>query len=130
MKHESELRQTEKSVIKNRTDLSNVLYKLSAQMSQLQRQSIELEGAVSYAEELRNQLRETEQLVKLRGEKVENLREVIRNSHEEVTLYKEQMMSAEEKCKRLGDQVYGAEYVLPPQGAQNIRDKSNSFLIL
>lgn len=128
LKRETELKQTEKSVIMNRNNLSNVLYKLSAQMSQLQRQSIELEGAVSYAAELRNQLRETEQLVKLRGEKVENLREVIRNSHQEVTLYKDQMLSAEDKCKRLGDEVYGSEYILPPQGAQNIRDKSNSFL--
>lgn len=128
LKLKDELKQTEKSVIMNRNDLSNVLYKLSAQMSQLQRQSIELEGAVSYAAELRNQLRETEQLVKLREEKVENLREVIRNSHQEVTLYKEQMLSAEDTCKRLGDEVYGSEYILPPQGAQNIRDKSNSFL--
>ena len=128
LKLKDELKQTEKSVIMNRNELSNVLYKLSAQMSQLQRQSIELEGAVSYAAELRNQLRETEQLVKLREEKVENLREVIRNSHQEVTLYKEQMLSAEDTCKRLGDEVYGSDYILPPQGAQNIRDKSNSFL--
>ena len=122
------LKETEQTVIFVRKNLSSVLYKLSAQMSQLQKQSIELEGAVNYAAELRNQLRETEQLVKLREEKVENLREVIRNSHQEVTVFKEKMLRDEKHCEELGGEVYGSDYTLPPQGAQNIRDNTNMFI--
>ena len=120
------LSEKEKGIISDRKDLSGVLYKLSAQMSQLQKQSIELEGAENYAAELRKQLKETDQLVSLRTEKVENLRQVIRNSHQEVTVYKERMLSKEKECIVLGGAVYGPEYSIPLQGAQNIRNNLNN----
>jgi len=118
-----ELEHAEKSVIDKRTGLSGELYKLSAEMSQLQRRSIEYEGAVSYAEELRKQLKETEELVKLRAERVEGLREVIRTSHVKVLTCKEDMVKTENECRNMGLEAYGSSYELPTLGSLNIRKK-------
>merc|ERR1719312_708222 len=74
------LKESETFVINDRNSLSSVLYKLSAQMSQLQRHTIELDGANSYADNLRKQLAETEQLIQQRSRKVNELQEFIKNS--------------------------------------------------
>ena len=62
-----------------------------------------------------------------RQRKVEDLREVIRLSHAEVTSCKQTMDSQETRCKSLGLEVCGVEYAPPEQGADKIRHIS-SFL--
>jgi hypothetical protein len=74
---------------------------------------------------VRRQLAEIESLVVTRQRKLEDLREVIRLSHGEVTSCKQTMSSQEARCKTLGHQLYGAEYVLPLEGAEKIRHISS-----
>jgi hypothetical protein len=63
--------------------------------------------------------------VQHRQNKLEDLREVIRLSHAEVTSCKQTMNAEEERCKSLGLEVYGMEYVPPVEGADKIRHISS-----
>ena len=60
-----------------------------------------------------------------RQDKLEDLREVIRRSHTEVTSGRQTMTSEEERCKSLGLEVYGMEYIPPVEGADKIRHISS-----
>jgi len=117
------LEEVEAGVVSMRKTLSTSLFKLSAYMSQLQKETIGVESGMKYAEELRRQLRETEELVTLRQEKVDSLREVIRDSHKQITMQRQDMTSREEECRDIGLQVYDGEYKPPAEGAENIRRK-------
>jgi len=120
---QKQMEDVEAGVVSMRRTLSTSLFKLSAYMSQLQKETIGVESGIKYAEELRRQLRETEELVMLRQEKVDNLREVIRDSHKQITMQRHDMTSREEECRSVGLEVYGGEYKPPAEGADNIRRK-------
>ena len=117
------LETVESGVVSIRKTLSTSLFKLSAYMSQLQKETIGVESGIKYAEELRRQLKETEELVAMRQEKVDNLREVIRESHKQITMQRQDMTSKEEDCRSIGSEVYDGEYNPPADGAENIRKK-------
>jgi len=117
------LETVESGVVSIRKTLSTSLFKLSAYMSQLQKETIGVESGIKYAEELRRQLKETEELVAMRQEKVDNLREVIRESHKQITMQRQDMTSKEDDCRSIGMEVYDGEYNPPADGAENIRKK-------
>jgi hypothetical protein len=73
----------------------------------------------------RRQLAEIEGLVQQRNNKLEDLRQVIRVSHTEVITSKQAMNQEVIRCKSLGVQVYGVEYVPPAEGADKIRNISS-----
>lgn len=112
----SDISELEKKVVSGRNTLSTSLFKLSAYMSQLQKETIGVESALMYAEELRRQLKETEDLVKLREGRVENLRKGIKDQHEQIIKERDDMMKMEEGCKAAGITV-------PEEGAENIQKK-------
>lgn len=103
-------------VVSGRKILSTSLFKLSAFMSQLQKETIGVESGLQYAEELRRQLRETEDLVRLRERNVEKLRESIKHQHEQIIAEREVMVGMEETCRAAGIAV-------PEEGAENIQKK-------
>jgi hypothetical protein len=117
------LEDVESGVVRMRKTLSTSLFKLSAYMSQLQKETIGVEKGLKYVEELKRQLRETEELVTMRQEKVDNLREVIRESHKQITLQRQDMTSKEDECRNIGMEVHDGEYKPPADGAENIRKK-------
>jgi len=117
------LESVETGVVSIRKTLSTSLFKLSAYMSQLQKETIGVESGIKYAEELRRQLKETEELVAMRQEKVDNLREVIRESHKQITMQRQDMTSKEDECRSIGLEVYDGEYNPPADGAENIKKK-------
>jgi len=118
-----QLDSAEGGVVDMRRTLSTSLFKLSAYMSQLQKETIGVESGIKYAEELRRQLRETEELVVLRQGKVDSLREVIRESHKQITVQRHDMTQREEECRNVGLDVFGGEYKPPVEGAEKIRRK-------
>ena len=106
----------EQGVVEGRKALSESLFKLSAFMSQLQKKSIDLESGRRYAEELRKQLKETEDLVRVREGNVEKLRESIKHQHQQIVTERSALVKLEEKCKSKGVAV-------PEEGAENIQKK-------
>merc|ERR1712106_1014289 len=66
----SYLQRLEGNVVKKRSSLSTGLFKLSAYMSQLRKETAGVESGLKYVEELKQQLRETEDLVSSRQAKV------------------------------------------------------------
>ena len=74
----TELKTLENDVVEMRKGLSASLFKLSAYMSQLQKETHGVESAVKYIDELKKQLQEAENLVLAREKKVDSLKEVIR----------------------------------------------------
>jgi len=117
------LNSTEQNVIELRRTMESSLFKLSAYMSQLKNENIGVESVQEYAKELRKQLAETENLLVNRQNKVENLRDVIRKSREEVTLCRQNLIAKEDECKVLGQVVHGDKYNTPSVGADNISRK-------
>merc|ERR1712130_927548 len=107
----------EQGVVDGRKTLSESLFKLSASMSQLQKKSIDLDSGRRYAEELRKQLKETEDLVRVREGNVEKLRESIKHQHQQIVLERSALVKLEETCKTKGVAV-------PEEGAENIQKKS------
>jgi len=106
----------EQGVVEGRKALSESLFKLSAFMSQLQKKSIDLESGRRYAEELRKQLKETEDLVRVREGNVEKLRESIKHQHQQIVTERSALVKLEETCKSQGVAV-------PEEGAENIQKK-------
>ena len=106
----------EVGVVEGRKALSESLFKLSAFMSQLQKKSIDLESGRKYAVELRKQLKETEDLVKVREGNVEKLRESIKLQHQQIVTERSALVQLEEACKAKGVPV-------PEEGAENIQKK-------
>lgn len=103
-------------VVEGRRTLSGSLFKLSAHMSQLRKESHGVESGLRYAAELRRQLQETEDLVRLRQDSVQRLRESIRRQHEQIVTEREAMVGMEESCRAVGIAV-------PEEGAENIQKK-------
>ena len=123
-KEDSEkLSKLETDVVEMRKSLSASLFKLSAYMSQLQKETSGVDSAVKYIAELKKQLEETEKLLSTREKKVESLREVIRESHQQITIQKQEMASVEDQCRSEGLKLHGAEYKPPVEGAENIKKK-------
>merc|ERR1719318_1381483 len=96
------LEEVEAGVVGMRKTLSTSLFKLSAYMSQLQKETIGVESGIKYAEELKRQLRD---------------------SHKQITMQRQDMTSKEEECRTVGLEVYDGEYKPPAEGAENIRRK-------
>ena len=117
------LKTMEMDLIKMRKGLSQSLFKLSAYMSQLQKETSSLDSALKYIEELKKQLKETEVLVMSREKKVDSLREVIRESHMQITVQKQDMTRKEQECIDVGMTIQGEDYKPPVDGAENIRKK-------
>ena len=113
----------EKDVVGLRKSLSASLFKLSAYMSQLQKETSGVDSAVKYIEELKSQLNETEKLLATRKSKVENLKAVIRESHQQITTEKRLMGEKEKMCREVGTKVAGDSYSPPVEGAENISKK-------
>jgi len=113
----------EASVVEMRSSLSAALFKLSACMSQLQKETTGVESAEKYAEELRRQLADTCQLVELRQRKVDSLRDVITQSHQQITVLSGDMARMEEECRQAGTKLRGPQYEPPVDGAENIKKK-------
>lgn len=103
-------------VVSGRKALSASLFKLSAHMSQLQKETVGVESGLRYAEELRRQLRETEDLVRLREEKVDKLREGIKTQHQQIVAERSKLQVLEGACRAGGVPV-------PEEGAENIQRK-------
>merc|ERR1719234_275127 len=106
----------EQGVVEGRKALSESLFKLSAFMSQLQKKSLDLESGRRYAEELRKQLKETEDLVRVREGNVEKLKESIKHQHQQIVTERSALVKLEEMCKSKGVAV-------PEEGAENIQKK-------
>jgi len=119
----SYLQRLEGNVVKKRSSLSTGLFKLSAYMSQLRKETAGVESGLKYVEELKQQLRETEDLVSSRQAKVDHLRDVIRESHQQIIEERKEMTTFEEQCRNVGVKVIGELYKPPSQGADNIRRK-------
>merc|ERR1711894_272531 len=77
----TQLKKLETDVVEMRKGLSASLFKLSAYMSQLQKETSGVDSAVNYIAELKKQLEETEKLLSTREKKVDSLKEVIKESH-------------------------------------------------
>jgi len=116
------LKEFEVGVVDMRKTLSTSLFKLSAYMSQLQKETVGVENGLKYVEVLKRQLKETEDLVIKRQEKVDSLREVIKDSHQQITTQRNCMFEKEEECRSLGFEVY-EDYQPPADGAENIKKK-------
>ena len=119
----AELKQLESDVVEMRKGLAASLFKLSAYMSQLQKETSGVDTAMNYITELKKQLEETEKLLSTREKKVDSLREVIRESHQQITIQKQRMSSTEDKCRLEGNKLMGEDYQPPVEGAENIRKK-------
>jgi len=115
-KKDGSFSEIEQGVVEGRKALSESLFKLSAFMSQLQKKSIDLDSGRRYAEELRKQLKETEDLVRVREGNVEKLRESIKHQHQQIVLERSALVKLEETCKSKGVAV-------PEEGAENIQKK-------
>jgi len=118
-----ELSKIEKDVVGVRKNLSTSLFKLSAYMSQLQKETAGVESGLNYVEELRRQLKQTEQLVAARQAKVDNLRDVIRDSHQLIVKERLKMADIETECETKGKLIVGGDYCPPTEGADNIKRK-------
>ena len=119
----TQLKKLETDVVEMRKGLSASLFKLSAYMSQLQKETSGVDSAVNYIAELKKQLEETEKLLSTREKKVDSLKEVIKESHQQITIQKQEMSSVEERCRSEGFKLFGADYKPPVEGAENIRKK-------
>ena len=118
------LKKKEEELAAIQLDMMQEIFKLSAQMSQLKGETKNLEEARSFAEDLKQQLAETELIIERSNSRVDQLKTTVKSSIVDIVARRPAMVRMEEECKKCGSDIFGLIYK-PPQaaGSQNIKKK-------
>ena len=82
----------ESKLIKARSEMCASLFKLSAEVSQLKEETSKKETAEAFLEKLQRQVAVTSELITRKNERINKLKSVVRQSHQDVVT-KSQSMS-------------------------------------
>ena len=99
------------------------MYKLSAQLSQLNNETSRKCTAEEYLSNLKQKVSEVEALIARKKERIGQIKEVVVHSHNEISTSKKQMAGIEDECNILGKEVIGPLYKPPYENNRKIRDK-------
>jgi hypothetical protein len=118
------LKKKEEALAAMQRDMMQEIFKLSAQMSQLKGETKNLDEARSFADDLRQQLAETELIIERTNVRIDQLRTTVKSSIVDIGVRRPAMVRMEDECKKFGGEIVGPAYK-PPQaaGSQNIKKK-------
>lgn len=123
-----ELKKKEEELSNVQRDMTQDIFKLSAQVSQLKQESKNLEAATSFAADLRRQLAETEAIVERNVARIFHLKTKIGSDLVDMVSQKSVMTKIEEECRTKGQELHGPMYKLP-QAPERERIKKKLALI-
>ena len=113
----------EKTLGSIRKTVTNDLYKLSAQLSQLKNETNRKKTAEEYLQNLKQKLSEVESLVARKNERILQIKEVVMHSHNEISIKRKEMVRVENECKNIGSEVFGPFYKPPQESSRKIKEK-------
>ena len=113
----------EKKLGSIRKTVTNDLYKLSAQLSQLKNETNRKKTAEEYLQNLKQKLSEVESLVARKNERILQIKEVVMHSHNEISIKRKEMVRVENECKNIGSEVFGPFYKPPQESSRKIKEK-------
>ena len=125
--HKALLNAKEMNVIVRRKEVTADLFKLSAQLSMLIDENKKLAIAQEFRKDLLSQLAETERLLNVKEERIQQLRTSVKSSHQGITLKRSELSNIEQECKELGKQWVGIDYRVPQDGSDKIKTKLASI---
>jgi len=99
------------------------LFKLSAEVSQLKEETSKKETAEAFLEKLQKQVAVTSELITRKNERLNTLKTVVRQSHQEVVTKSRSMSILKKECKSMGTILKGNAYQPPQEGMDTIRKK-------
>ena len=99
------------------------LFKLSAEVSQLKEETSKKETAEAFLEQLQKQVAVTSELITRKNERLNTLKTVVRQSHQEVVTKSRSMSILKKECKSMGTILKGNAYQPPQEGMDTIRKK-------
>lgn len=117
------LTKKEADLIKVRQEMTASLYKLSAEVSQLKQESSKKETAEAFLEKLMKQVATTQELISKKSLRINKLKNVVRQSHQEIVAKSKAIGVLKKECKTIGMTVQGQDYNPPQQGMDMIRKK-------
>merc|ERR1712150_130119 len=106
-----------------RKTVTNDLYKLSAQLSQLRNEANRKHTAEEYLQNLKQKITEVESLVARKNDRILQIKEVVMHSHNEISNKRKEMVNVENECKSIGNEVFGPFYKPPQESSRKIREK-------
>jgi len=113
----------EKKLGSIRKTVTNDLYKLSAQLSQLKNETNRKKTAEEYLQNLKQKLSEVESLVARKNERILQIKEVVMHSHNEISTKRKEMVRIENECRNIGSEVFGPFYKPPQESSRKIKEK-------
>jgi len=117
------LKEKESKLIKARSEMCASLYKLSAEVSQLKEETSKKETAEAFLEKLQRQVAVTSELITRKNERINKLKTVVRQSHQDVVTKSQSMSILKKQCKTMGTALKGTDYQPPKEGMDTIRKK-------
>ena len=106
-----------------RKTITNDLYKLSAQLSQLRNETNRKKTAEEYLQNLKQRISEVESLVARKNERIVQIKEVVMHSHNELSNKREELVVVENDCKQIGNEIFGPFYKPPQESSRKIKEK-------
>jgi hypothetical protein len=113
----------ESELVKSRKEMCASLFKLSAEVSQLKEETSKKETAEAFLEKLQKQVAVTSELITRKNERLNTLKTVVRQSHQEVVTKSRSMSILKKECKSMGTILKGNAYQPPQEGMDTIRKK-------
>merc|ERR1712008_238624 len=113
----------ESELVKSRKEMCASLFKLSAEVSQLKEETSKKETAEAFLEKLQKQVAVTSELITRKNERLNTLKTVVRQSHQEVVTKSRSMSILKKECKSMGTMLKGNAYQPPQEGMDTIRKK-------
>ena len=113
----------ESELVKSRKEMCASLFKLSAEVSQLKEETSKKETAEAFLEQLQKQVAVTSELITRKNERLNTLKTVVRQSHQEVVTKSRSMSILKKECKSMGTILKGNAYQPPQEGMDTIRKK-------
>jgi len=120
---EKKLKEKEADLISSRKSMSASLFKLSAEVSQLKEETSKKETAEAFLEKLQSQVAVTIELITKKNERINKLKTVVRQSHQDVVTKSQSMSILRKECKSMGTTLKGKNYQTPQEGMDLIRKK-------
>ena len=115
----------EGELLQVRKDMAASLFKLSAEVSQLNEETNKKATAEAFLEKLKQQMTDTEKLIAKKNERISKLKSVVSQSRQDILAKSTSLSLLKKECKTLGMKVKGQSYQPPQEGMDTIRKKLN-----
>ena len=119
----NQLKSKETDLSAIRKHITDDLFKLSAQLSQLNSEKEKKQTAEAFLADLKRQVSETQALIARKDDRINQLKHVVLMSHKQVSSRRKEIVKLEGECRTIGKKLVNADYKPPQENSREIKNK-------